>query len=384
MRNCVYIGVMRHFRKMKRETKLLAILLTCGLIFTSCSLCATKPKQTTTVENKVVSFDSLKSRFDKRDKIIINDWILIGPKDFFDSVSIDKNTLKGILLPKDSTIKRFGINGTFYEVKINDMDSLPQGNFIDAKAFRYLNPNEEIFYFINGSPCESYSNVLQRIINKRIKEINKLDSYSATKIWGDNFGKNGALIINTYNEFEAQEIFRPINPSSIGRKITKIDSLEFYSNKVIFEKFSRHSTVKKKNGTIKVPIGNSVTEFHDSTNIDNPKDYSVVGQNEKNKWVLIKGEDELQDYYYIVNQKENKIDTLVGNPMIFGNKLICQEGSYTDGTDFIELWDSTNGKLKLIKKFSLRSYGIFADEIYLKGNTIFVRFKTNKYLKLKI
>jgi hypothetical protein len=347
-------------------------------------LCATKPKQTTTVENKVVSFDSLKSRFEKSDKIIINDWILIGPKDFFDSVSIDKNTLKGILLPKDSTIKRFGINGTFYEVKINDMDSLPQGNFIDAKAFRYLNPNEEIFYFINGSPCESYSNVLQRIINKRIKEINKLDSYSATKIWGDNFGKNGALIINTYNEFEAQEIFRPFNPSSIGRKITKIDSLEFYSNKVIFEKFSRHSTVKKKNGTIKVPIGNSVTEFHDSTNIDNPKEYSVVGQNERNKWVLIKGENELQDYYYIVNQKENKIDTLVGNPMIFGNKLLCQEGSYTDGTDFIELWDSTNGKLKLIKKFSLRSYGIFADEIYLKGNTIFVRFKTNKYLKLKI
>lgn len=369
---------------MKTKTRLLSILLTCGLIFTGCSLCATKPKQTTKVEKQVISFDSLKSRFEKGDRIIINDWILIGPKDFFDSVSIDKNTLKGILLPKDSIIKRFGNNGAFYELKINDMDSLPQGNFIDTKAFRFLNPNEEIFYFINGNPCDSYSKALQRITNKRIKEINKLDSYSATKIWGDNFGKNGALIINTYNEFEAQEIFRPFNTSNIGRKITKIDSLEFYSNKVICKKFSQHFSIKKKNGTIKVPIGNSIIEFHDSTNIDNPIDYNVIGQNEKYKWILIKREDALQDYYYIVNQNQNKIDTLVGNPMIFGDKLLCQEGSYTDGTDFIELWDTTDGKLKLTKKFSLRTFGIFADEIYLKGNMIFVRFKTNKYLKLKI
>ncbi|WP_243349519.1 hypothetical protein [Parabacteroides sp. FAFU027] len=369
---------------MKTKIRILAILSTCGLIFTGCSLCATKPKQTTTVENQVISFDSLKSRFEKGDKIIINDWILIGPTDFFDSVSIDKNTLKGTLLPKDTILKRFGCNRAFYELKIKDMDLLPQGNFIDIKAYRFLNPNEEIFYLINGSPCDSYSKTLQRITNKRIKEINKLDSYSATKIWGDNYGKNGALIINTYNEFEAQEIFRPFNSSSISRKITKIDSLEFYSNKVIYSRISQPSTIKKKNKTIKVPIGNSAIEFHDNANIDNPINYIVIGQDKKYEWILIKGEDELQDYYYIVNQNLNKIDTLVGNPMIFGDKLLCQEGSYTDGTDFIELWDTTDGKLKRIKKFSLRTFGIYVDEIYLKGDMIFVRFKTNKYLKLKI
>lgn len=372
---------------MKRKTRLLIILSTCGLIFTGYSLCTTKPKQTTTTENQVVSFDTLKSRFEKGDKIIINDWVLIEPKDFFDSVSIDKNTVKGIRLSKDSTIKRFGIVGTssnFYEIRIKSMDSLPQGDFIEAKAFRYLNPNEEIFYFINGSPCDSYSKAIKRLTNKRIKEISKLDSYSATKLWGNNFGKNGALIINTENKIEAQEIFRPFRSTSIGRKIAKIDSLEFYSNKVSCKRFDKLSTIKKINGIIKVPVGNFEIEFHDDTNNENPIEYSVVGQNGKNKWTLIKGQDELQDYYYMVNQELNKVDTLVGNPMIFGDKLLCLEGSYTDGTDFIEVWNSKNGKLELTKKFSLRSFGIFADEIYLRDNTVYVRYKSNKYLKMKI
>lgn len=347
-------------------------------------MCATKSKQIRTTENQVVSFDSLKSRFEKGDKIIINDWILIGPKDFFDSVSIDKNTLKGILLPKDSTIKRFGGTGTFYEVKINDMDSLPQGNFIDAKAFRYLNPNEDIFYFINGSPSESYSNALYRLTNVKIKEVSKLDPKSATAIWGDKFGKNGALIISTNNKINAQEVFRPFSPTSITRKIVKIDSLEFYSKKVSCKRFDKLSTLKKVNGIIKVPTISSAIEFRDEINNEISIEYSVVGQNEKNKWVLIKGQDELQDYYYVVNQELNKIDTLVGNPMIFGDKILCQEGSYTDGTDFIEVWNSKNKKLELTKKFSFRSCGIFADEIYLRENTLYARYNSNKYLKMKI
>ena len=54
-----------HFRKMKRKTRLFIILSTCGLIFTDCSLRSTKPIQTITIENQVVSFDTLKSRFEK-------------------------------------------------------------------------------------------------------------------------------------------------------------------------------------------------------------------------------------------------------------------------------------------------------------------------------
>lgn len=378
---------MLHFRKMKRKTRLLAILSTCGLIFTGCSLYTIKPKQTTRVGNQLISFDTLKSRFEKGDKIIINDWVLIGPKDFFDSVSIDKNTVKGIQLPKDSIRSRFGEPGTlthFYEIKIHSLDSLPQGYFIDPKAYRYLNPNDEIFCFINGSPCEFYSNALYLLTNIKINEIRKLDAMQATAIWGKKYGKNGAIVISTNNEINAQEIFRPFSPTCIARKIVRIDSLEYYSNKVSYKRFDNLSTLKKTNGIIKVITAKSAFEFRDNTNTENPIEYSIEGQNEKNKLILIKGQDVQQDYYYMINQELNKLDTLVGNPMIFGDKLLCQEGSYTDGKEFIEVWNFKNGKLELIKKFSLRSYGIFTDEIYFRENTIFVIYNSNKYLKLKI
>lgn len=167
-------------------------------------------------------------------------------------------------------------------------------------------------------------------------------------------------------------------------EIIKIDSLEYNSNKVNFKRIDKLSTLKKENGIIKVPTVNTTIEFRDNTSDENLMEYSVVGQNSMNKWILILGQDYNQDYYYLVNQEISKIDTLVGNPMIFGNKLLCQEGSYTDGTGFIEIWNSKNGKLELEKKFSLKSYNIFANEIYLKDNTVFVKYESNKYLKIII
>ncbi|MBP1672767.1 MAG: hypothetical protein H6Q25_582 [Bacteroidetes bacterium] len=48
----------------------------------------------------------------------------------------------------------------------------------------------------------------------------------------------------------------------------------------------------------------------------------------------------------------NKIDTLVGYPKIFGDRYLCEEGAYTDGTAFIEIWNIKNDIPYLVEKFS--------------------------------
>jgi len=69
--------------------------------------------------------------------------------------------------------------------------------FIDSKVLKVLNPNDSIFYFINGAPCLSYRNAINLIQNRRISEISVIPTESAIKIWGSKVGKNGALMINT-------------------------------------------------------------------------------------------------------------------------------------------------------------------------------------------
>jgi len=96
------------------------------------------------------------------------------------------------------------------------------------------------------------------------------------------------------------------------------------------------------------------------------------------------GQDYNQDYYYLINPKVNKIDTLVGCPLIFGDKILCQESEYTDGPDFIEIWNLEGNRIQLIDRFSLKPCGKYTiDEMYIREDTLFVRCEHNLYLKLK-
>ena len=346
-----------------------------------------KPALNVNNQKQYISFDSINFRYKAGDKIVINDWILMGPKDFFDSVSIDKNLFKAVLIAKDSAVSQYGSFGTahkFYELKIPNLDSLPRGDFIDKKLYKYFYPDVGYFYFIDGGPCSSFSNALFLITNKKNREINELSPESAKAIWGDNYGKNGAIIINTVDKSEAQKLFRPFSSTSVCRDLVLIDSIAYFKNEQPFKSFDKPSTIKKVKGVINVPFNKSVLIFRDDTSIDSIIEYSVAGQNLKNNWILIKAEYYNKDYYYLINQKLNKIDTLIGAPMIFGNRIICQEGSDTDGKEFLEVWNLQNRDLQRVKKFSLIPCGIFVDDLYLKDNTLFLKCNLNKYLKMKI
>jgi hypothetical protein len=155
--------------------------------------------------------DTIASRFLKGDMIIIKDWVLYGPIDYFDSVLVSEDTLDVILLDKDSAIVKYGYFGDkkrIYELLIPSFDSISYGYFIDKQILKYINPEKEIFYLINGAPCWNYSNALNLLANKKIIEIKEFGVNQATAIWGQKNGKNGALMINTDKKPDSIIIFK--------------------------------------------------------------------------------------------------------------------------------------------------------------------------------
>lgn len=162
-------------------------------------------------QNDDIPIDTIICRFLKDDMIVINDWALLGPKDFFDSLDIDNYSHKTNLLATDTAISRYGYYGgkiRIYEMTIDALDSISFGYFIDKKIIKYLNPDKEIFYFIDGAPCWHFANAVKLLENKRIVEINELGVNQATAIWGQKDGKNGALMINTDKKPDSIIIFK--------------------------------------------------------------------------------------------------------------------------------------------------------------------------------
>jgi hypothetical protein len=183
----------------------------------------------------------------------------------------------------------------------------------------------------------------------------------------------------------AQNKTNQVNSAAICKKIIPIDSLNFIKNKQEFARIDSITSFKKVKGIIKIKTKDSILTFKDHKTKNNLIEYSVVGQDKKNNWVLLLKEDYNQDYYYLINQKNNQVEKLVGYPMIFGNKLICQEGYYTDSTAFIEIWNSVKGVLKLENKFSFNSCKIFdINDVYIKKNILFVKYNAKNYFKLKL
>ena len=171
----------------------------------------------------------------------------------------------------------------------------------------------------------------------------------------------------------------------ICEKIVYLDSMEFFSSKQNWEAFDSMTNIVKINGIIEIPLKDNVLIFEDDTTDAGYFEHFVIG--EKDNWIVVMGQDYHKEYYYLINKITCKIDTLVGYPLIFHNLLLCVEGSYTDGTGYIELWKIKRNKAKLIKKFSLRYCKYPAGccgEAYLKDDFFYWEFSKEKYMKIKI
>lgn len=150
------------------------------------------------------------------------------------------------------------------------------------------------------------------------------------------------------------------------------DSISFYKNKIEFENFDSICDLKKVNGEIIIPNTNIV--FKDSLD---PEifHYSVLGINKKRNWFSIIAQDPLQNYYYLYNNTNNKLDTLIGEPKIFGNKILSIEEQYTDYQEIIQVWDILkNRNIKKKLEFSLKNCKEWRIiDGYIKNEKIFIK-----------
>jgi hypothetical protein len=151
-------------------------------------------------------------------------------------------------------------------------------------------------------------------------------------------------------------------------KLIRVDSLEFVKNKIPSEKFDKISELKKVNGEIKIPNQNKL--FKDNLSEDKFIEHTVTGKYKDLN--LIMGQGLNQNIYFLVNN--GKIDTLVGNPQIFENRILSIEDSYTDFPEIIEIWEiKENGKLKFDKSFSIKYCKDSAiKESYINKNILYI------------
>jgi hypothetical protein len=158
------------------------------------------------------------------------------------------------------------------------------------------------------------------------------------------------------------------------------DSISFYKHKIDFEAFDSICDLKKVNGKIIIP--NSNIFFKD--NIDKEiLEYKVLGENKNRNWFSIIAQDPMQNYYYLYNNKNNKLDTLIGEPKIFNNNILSIEEEYTDYPEIIQIWNiQNNGDIKKNKEFSIkycRNWSI--SNSYINDNKVYLECGGNSSTK---
>lgn len=158
------------------------------------------------------------------------------------------------------------------------------------------------------------------------------------------------------------------------------DSISFYKNKIEFENFDSICVLKKIKGKIVIP--NTSIVFKDSTNSE-VFSYAILGENKNRNWFSIIAQDPMQNYYYLYNNKNNKLDTLIGEPKIFNNKILSIEAEYTDYPEIIQIWNiQNNGDIKKNKEFSIkycRNWSI--SKAYINDDKVFLECGGNSSAK---
>lgn len=150
------------------------------------------------------------------------------------------------------------------------------------------------------------------------------------------------------------------------------DSISFHKNKIEFETFDSVCNLKKVKDKIVIPNTNIV--FKDSLDSE-VFSHRILGENKERNWISIISQGPLQNYYYLYNKNNNKLDTLIGEPKIFDNKILSIEDQYTDYQEIIQVWDiSKNGIIKKKLEFSInKCKESRIIDSYIKNGKIFIK-----------
>lgn len=183
-----------------------------------------------------------------------------------------------------------------------------------------------------------------------------------------------------------QSYSQTIDLNNICNQIKEIDTNEFKVNFVKKEKLFRTTRYKKNNGKLIIKTLDTLIIFKDYyDNGDAIDTYSAVFEDTIKKWVWVEEKGLHTVTYFLINTKTSNIDTLIGPPQKYEDKIICLEDVYTDGTQFVQIYQIELDKLNLLRKFSLRKCGLSTIErVYLNNKTLYIANSWGKRWKVKV
>jgi len=175
--------------------------------------------------------------------------------------------------------------------------------------------------------------------------------------------------------------------TSICKNLVVSDSVEFKKSFIKAKHLPSTKDFKKTKNSIKIALKDTTYIFKDQFEKDGYNSYSfkTVGFDSIRKWVLVRGQDEQTNLFYLINLSTSKIDTLIGEPKIYKSKIICLESGYTDSPWNVEIWSIQKDNIMKERIFSLAKCGIHGvKQIYLFGNTLFISNYSDKFWKARV
>lgn len=167
-----------------------------------------------------------------------------------------------------------------------------------------------------------------------------------------------------------------------------IDKKDFDSSKISTQTIVQLSKVMKSGHSLKVTCKDTTYLFNDifSKELDAYHlTYKLLGTNTNKQWTLVQGTDENRNYFYLVNLTSGKIDTLLGLPIMYDDRVLCLEGAYTDGGNKIEIWEIRKNEIFKIKTMNLHKCEIYDPyQIYLLDNSVYISTTSNNYYRADI
>lgn len=129
-------------------------------------------------------------------------------------------------------------------------------------------------------------------------------------------------------------------------QVIPIDSVEFFQHAIKPQRIESTSIYKKKRKRIKIQSISKTFCFKDDLREKFCHEYFVIGTIMNN--VIVKYQDYNDEVFYMINPSTNSIDTLIGYPQVYRDKILCVEGSKADGGNTIEVWKISPKKSTLL------------------------------------
>jgi hypothetical protein len=158
-------------------------------------------------------------------------------------------------------------------------------------------------------------------------------------------------------------------------KVVGIDTVEYKTNFIKSDLLHATKHFDKMDGKLTIKTKTRAYTFIDNFEHGdyNPL-YKVAGEEIKKNWIWIEEQSLHTVRYFLINTETSRIDTLIGLPKIFGDKIVCLEEPYTDSPQTVEIYKIKNDKIIQLRKFKLNPCDKLCcvRTIYLNGKTIFI------------